>query len=132
MPRSFPLVLLGALLLAAVPGVAQEPTVHRIEITPARVDVAIGDSASLSAVAYDLAGRAVDVPIQWLTSYEVGRIDSTGTFVGLAIGERVVIANAGGATATIPVSVRPRPHPRQTRALKNSASGAPRRERPTR
>ena len=44
MPRSFLLVLLGALLLAAVPGAAQEPSVSRIEITPARVDVAIGDS----------------------------------------------------------------------------------------
>ena len=103
------LAFFGAFALAAVPGAAQEPTVDRIEITPARVDVAIGDSASLSAVAYDAAGRAVAVPIQWLTSYEVGRIDSTGTFVGLAIGERVIIANAGGATATIPVVVRPRP-----------------------
>jgi hypothetical protein len=103
------LVSLDARLLAAAPGAAQERTVARIDITPARVDVAIGDSAALSAVAYDASGAAVDVPIQWLTSYEVGRIDSTGTFVGLAIGERVIIANAGGTTATIPVSVRPRP-----------------------
>jgi hypothetical protein len=97
-------------LLAALPCRAQEvPAVSRVEITPAEVDVAIGDTVRLSAVAYDAAGDAVDVPIQWLTSYEVGRIDSTGAFVGLAIGERVIIANAGGASATVPVSVRPLP-----------------------
>ena len=97
-------------LAAAVPGLAQDASaVSRIEITPASVDVAIGDTVRLSAMAYDAAGNRVEVPIQWLTSYEVGRIDSTGAFVGLAIGERVIIANAGNASATVPVSVRPLP-----------------------
>ncbi|HYO46900.1 MAG TPA: hypothetical protein VEY33_09460 [Gemmatimonadota bacterium] len=110
MKRSFS--LLSALLLSAAPSFAQEiaaPAVSRIEITPTSVDVAIGDTVRLAAVAYDASGGAVQLPIQWLTSYEVGRIDSTGTFVGLAIGERVIIANAGGATATVPVTVRPLP-----------------------
>lgn len=97
-------------LAAAVSGFAQDASpVSRIEITPASIDVAIGDTARLSAVAYDAAGSRVETPIQWLTSYEVGRIDSTGAFVGLAIGERVIIANAGGASATVPVTVRPQP-----------------------
>ena len=97
-------------LAAAVPCIAQDaPAVSRIEITPAEVDVAIGDTVRLSAVAYDASGNRVQVPIQWLTSYEVGRIDSTGAFVGLAIGERVIIANAGNASATVPVSVHPLP-----------------------
>ena len=104
--------ILSAFMLAAAPAAAQEasaPTVSRIEITPARVEVAMGDTVRLTAVAYDATGNPVEVPIQWLTSYEVGRIDSTGTFVGLAVGERVIIANAGGASANIPVSVRPLP-----------------------
>ena len=97
-------------LAAAAPGFAQDaPAISRIEITPASVDVAIGDTVHLSAVAYDGSGNRVETPIQWLTSYEVGRIDSTGAFVGLAIGERVIIANAGPASATVPVSVRPLP-----------------------
>ena len=104
--------ILSALVLAANSAAAQEtatPTVSRIEITPARVDVAMGDTVRLSAVAYDASGRPVQAPIQWLTSYEVGQIDSTGTFVGLAVGESVIIANAGGASANTPVSVHPLP-----------------------
>lgn len=106
-----PLALVG-LVLIATPAFAQDagvPSVARIEISPPRIDVAIGDSAWVEATAYAAGGAVVDVPIQWLTSYEVGRIDSTGMFRGLAIGERVIIASGGGATATIPVSVRPRP-----------------------
>jgi hypothetical protein len=102
-------VLALTLLTIAAPLAAQETSVARIEIAPDRVNVAIGDTVQLAAVAYDAAGRAVQTPIQWLTSYEVGRIDSTGSFVGLAIGDRVIIANAGGATATVPVTVRPLP-----------------------
>ncbi|HEU4463921.1 MAG TPA: hypothetical protein VFS53_02640 [Gemmatimonadota bacterium] len=97
-------------LAAAAPGFAQDASaISRIEITPASVEVAIGDTVRLSAVAYDAAGNRVEAPIRWLTSYEVGLIDSTGAFVGLAIGERVIIANAGNASATVPVSVRPLP-----------------------
>jgi hypothetical protein len=103
---SFLVLSLGA----AAPGFAQDASaVSRIEITPASVDVAIGDTVRLAAVAYDAAGNRLEVPVQWLTSYEVGRIDSTGAFVGLAIGERVIIANAGSASATVPVSVHPLP-----------------------
>jgi hypothetical protein len=115
-----PLGSLFAVLLAAVPSIAQEaaaPTVSRIEITPSAVEVAMGDSVRLTATAYDAAGDEVETPIQWLTSYEVGRIDSTGTFVGLAIGERVIIANAGGASATVPVTVHPLPPSRIELAL---------------
>jgi hypothetical protein len=103
-------VLVLGLLPIAAPLAAQEPaTVSRIEITPGQVDVTMGDTVRLSAVAYDAAGRPVQVPIQWLTSYEVGRIDSTGAFVGLAIGQRTIIANAGGASASVPVTVRSLP-----------------------
>src|SRR5688500_4523624 len=103
---------LSLLLLAATPSLAQEveaPAVSRVEITPACVDVAIGDAVRLSAFAYDAEGNPVEAPIQWLTSYEVGRIGSTGAFVGRSIGGRVIIACPGDAGATVPVTVRPLP-----------------------
>ncbi len=94
-------------LLTTVPAAAQD--VARIEIQPERVDAVMGDTVRLTAVVYDAAGQPLDVPVQWLTSYEVGRIDSTGAFVGLAIGDRSVIASAGGVTASVPVTVRALP-----------------------
>jgi hypothetical protein len=108
MLRRSALVVFAHLTIVA-PLVAQQPApaVARIEITPPRVEVRMGDTVRMSAVAYDSAGRRVDAPIQWLTSYEVGRIDSAGAFVGLAVGERTILANAGGASATVPVVVRP-------------------------
>ncbi|CAN5833111.1 Ig-like domain-containing protein [soil metagenome] len=115
-----PLGFCFAVLLAAAPCIAQEaaaPAVSRIEIAPAAVEVAMGDTVRLTATAYDAAGNAVAAPFQWLTSYEVGRIDSTGTFVGLAVGQRVIIASAGGATATVPVTVHPLPPSRIELAL---------------
>jgi hypothetical protein len=104
-----PLFILAFLPLAAPLAAQETPAISRIEITPAQVEVTIGDTVRLSAVAYDAAGRPVQTPIQWLTSYEVGRIDSTGAFVGLAIGQRAILANAGGATASVPVTVRSLP-----------------------
>ncbi|HUP19121.1 MAG TPA: Ig-like domain-containing protein [Gemmatimonadota bacterium] len=98
-----------ALLAFAAPVAAQEPAVARVAITPARVEVMIGDTVRLSAVAYDAAGRPVDTPIRWLTSYEVGRVDSTGAFVGLAIGDRAILAMAGEVSGSVPVTVRARP-----------------------
>jgi hypothetical protein len=99
---------LALVLLVPAPLAAQQ-TVARIVIAPAAVDVMMGDTVRLTATAYDAQGSPVQVPVQWLTSYEVGRIDSTGAFVGLAIGKRAIIANAGGATASVPVTVRSLP-----------------------
>src|SRR5919106_3265163 len=98
------------LLAVATPLVAQEPaTVARIEIRPSRVESTVGDTVRVTAIAYDAEGRQVSVPLQWFTSYEVGTIDSTGTFVAYSPGERTIGAAAGGQTATVPVVVASAP-----------------------
>jgi hypothetical protein len=100
---------LGFFAIAA-PLAAQEPaTVARIEIRPSRVESTVGDTVRLTATPYDADGRQVAVPLQWFTSYEVGTIDSTGTFVAYSPGERTIGAAAGGHTATIPVVVASAP-----------------------
>jgi hypothetical protein len=98
------------LLAVATPLFAQEPaTVARIEIRPSRVESTVGDTVRVTATAYDAEGRQVSIPLQWFTSYEVGTIDSTGTFVAYSPGERTIGARAGEQTATIPVVVAPSP-----------------------
>lgn len=102
--------LVVGVLAVAAPLAAQTPTpVARIEITPSHVETMIGDTVRLTAVAFDEQGGRIEVPIQWLTSYEVGRIDSTGAFVGYAVGERTILASSGGKTGSIPVTVKARP-----------------------
>ena len=105
--------LVSALFFAATPLAAQEATttqpVSRIEIQPARVEVTVGDTARLTATAFGPEDEAVDVPILWFTSYEIGTVDSTGLFVAYQAGERVIGAAAGGQSASIPVVVQPLP-----------------------
>ena len=101
------LALLGV-PLAVVPAAAQDaegPAVARIEIQPARVEVMVGDTVQLTATAYGEDGAAVDVPVTWFTSYEVGAIDSLGRFAATNAGERAIGAMAGSQSATIPVLV---------------------------
>jgi hypothetical protein len=105
--------LVFVLLVAATPMAAQEATtteaVSRIEIQPDRVEVTVGDTARLTATAYGPEGEAVDVPILWFTSYEIGTVDSTGLFVAYQAGEQVIGVAAGGQSASVPVVVRPLP-----------------------
>ncbi len=112
MKRSFPTLALG-LFLAAAPAAAQEATttqpVSRLEIQPARVEVTVGDTARMTSTAYGPEGEAVDVPILWFTSYEIGTVDSTGLFVAYQPGEQVIGAFAGGQSASVPVVVHPLP-----------------------
>lgn len=111
MNRSIPTLALA--LFLATPVAAQEATttqpVSRIEIQPTRVEVTVGDTARLTATAYGPEGDAVDVPIFWFTSYEIGRVDSTGLFVAYQPGEQVIGAAAGGQSASVPVIVQPLP-----------------------
>ena len=106
-------LILPLVLLTVAPVAAQEatttPPVSRIEIQPERVDVTVGDTARMMAIAYGPEGEAVDVPLMWFTSYESGTIDSTGLFVAYQPGERVIGVAAGGQSASVPVIVQPLP-----------------------
>ncbi len=112
MKRSLATLLL-TVLIAAVPAAAQEATdtqsVSRLEIAPDRVEVTVGDTARLTATVYGPEDEAVDVPVLWFTSYEIGTIDSTGLFVAYQPGEQVIGATAGGQSASVPVVVHPLP-----------------------
>ncbi len=124
MSRTHACALFAALALAS-PALAQEaPAVARIEITPARVDASPGDTVRLSAAAFDASGQRVEAPVQWFTSYEVGTIDSTGAFVAFKAGTRAIIAVAGGANASVPVTVQPLPPARVELQLPASSVAA--------
>ncbi|MBA3582939.1 MAG: hypothetical protein H0W36_00130 [Gemmatimonadetes bacterium] len=108
---SLALAALSSTSLAAqeTPMAADVPDVARIEISPASVETSVGDTVRLTATAYGPDGEAMEVPIRWLTSYEIGTIDSTGAFVAFGAGERTIIAMAGDTTAAVPVTVAPLP-----------------------
>ncbi|MFN2431470.1 MAG: hypothetical protein ABR599_01375 [Gemmatimonadota bacterium] len=105
----------AALLLPTIPSSAMaqappagESAAARVVIDRERVETSVGDTVRLQATAYDAAGREVSAPIRWLTSYEVGAVDSTGTFVATGAGEEAILAMAGdSAIASIPVVVAP-------------------------
>ncbi|MDX1623885.1 MAG: hypothetical protein R3199_07870, partial [Gemmatimonadota bacterium] len=101
--------LLAALacLLIAAPATAQEPA--EIEIVPDRVEAAVGDTVRLEATAYDADGNPLPSSVLWFTSYEIGRIDSTGTFVAAREGENRIVATSGETSASVPVIVAPLP-----------------------
>ncbi|HUP02334.1 MAG TPA: hypothetical protein VM737_12605, partial [Gemmatimonadota bacterium] len=85
------------------------PAVVRIEIEPDTVRATVGDTVRLRATAYGAEGVVVDAPILWLTSYEIGTIDSTGAFVAHQDGENQIIASSGDVTASVAVLVDPLP-----------------------
>jgi hypothetical protein len=96
-PRA-PLALL--LSLAALPAAAQQPDTSsaagRLEVSPARLELAVGDSLRLSAKAYDTTGKTLpDANIffqkQGLAAAEV---DSTGMLRAGGIGDVHVLVTA--------------------------------------
>ena len=98
------LVLVSIFLAWFAPLGAQDVT--RIEIQPSAVETSVGDTVHLIATAYDSEDNAIDVSMQWFTSYEVGTIDASGTFVAYSAGERTIGVMAGEKHASIPVAVR--------------------------
>ena len=90
-----------ALLLAQGATQAQAP-VTRVEVTPARAEIPIGQTLRLSATARDSSGRALpNVPIRWMGHGE-GSVDSTGLLKGGYAGYVHVFAMAA-ADSTKPV-----------------------------
>ena len=93
-----------SLSLAAAPAAAQE--IARIDISPAAIEAQVGDTVRLEATAYDAEGNVVEAPLVWFTSYEIGTIDSSGSFVAAREGaNRIVAAGPGNVTATAEVYV---------------------------
>jgi hypothetical protein len=97
------------LILFAWSGPLQAQDVARVEIQPSAVKASVGDTVRLIATVYDSDGNVIDAPTQWFTSYEVGTIDASGTFVAYSVGEREIGVMVGEEHVTIPVAVRPLP-----------------------
>lgn len=100
-------MLVSIFLAWSAPLGAQD--VASVEIQPSAVEASVGDTVHLIATAYDSDGNAIEAPMQWFTSYEVGTIDASGTFVAYAVGEREIGVMVGEKHVSIPVAVRPLP-----------------------
>lgn len=106
--RKTAFAILFSLSFAVIPAAAQD--IARIEVEPATVEAQVGDTVRLSATAYDADGNVVEAPVLWFTSYEIGQVDSTGTFVAAREGDnRVIAAAPGNVTAAVEVHVGPLP-----------------------
>jgi hypothetical protein len=109
---TFPLVL--ALLvsprLAAQDAQAPAgPRPARVEITPARVDVEVGESVKFAAAGFDDQGQRMDVrPTAWFGSpFDVAAADENGNATFFLPGEARIGAIVGGRPGFASVTVRP-------------------------
>lgn len=115
MRRALTALLVGALLtLVGCRQALQEapPTPEpewRIALSHESVRLAPGERVRLRAAVHDLNGSEAGVEVKWRSlNQELGVIDSSGWLTALASeGEFEVEASAGGATATLPVSLVP-------------------------
>lgn len=93
---------LGLVLLLAQGATQAQSPVTRVDVTPARAEIPIGQTLRLSATARDSSGRALpNVPIRWMGHGE-GSVDSTGLLKGGYAGYVHVYAMAA-ADSTRPV-----------------------------
>jgi hypothetical protein len=93
-------------LTAVATALVQTPSSGRVEFTPARPVMTVGDTLRLSAKAFDAAGQPISRPVvQWFTAtFEFqGTIDSTGLVRAGAAGQIVVSALVRSADGGRPV-----------------------------
>lgn len=76
-----------------------------ITVTPAAVELTVGETAELKAETKDIPADAV---ISWTSSDEnVATVDASGTVTGVAEGTATVTAACNGVSATVAVTVNP-------------------------
>ncbi|MGH7712413.1 MAG: Ig-like domain-containing protein, partial [Gemmatimonadaceae bacterium] len=69
--------------------------------------IAVGDKVQLSAVALDSVGNTVSTEFEWSSSVAVvAMVSNTGLVTGVTAGTANIIARAGGASGTLPLTVR--------------------------
>ncbi|HTC24989.1 MAG TPA: Ig-like domain-containing protein, partial [Gemmatimonadales bacterium] len=117
------MLALAALLLSAVgPLAGQQPAVARLVVSPARPEVAVGDSLKLTAQALDASGNPV--PDAKITFHEKGlqgaSVDEEGMFRAGAPGTMEVTASAivqGAKPVIQEITVRMLPGPATSVAI---------------
>ena len=92
-------LLLAMAALAAMQAAAQE--VARVEVTPATLSLEVGETAQVSATAYDAAGNVVEVPFVYFSRSGRGSLAidrATGEIEAFKGGEFEVLARVLGPT----------------------------------
>lgn len=106
--RSAPALLL-ALALGACENspVAPDPRPASISVTPARVELAVGEQASIGAQVLDESGRVVSGATVAYTvdKPSIAFVSPSGVVTGVGAGSATVTATHGSLSATVPVTV---------------------------
>ena len=70
--------------------------VSDLQVAPAAVTLRIGERATLSSLAFDSLGNALDTPVSWASNNSrVARVDRSGEVTAVAAGAAVIEARAG-------------------------------------
>lgn len=111
----------AAWLLWPVPGPSPEPAnAARVQVSPTRLTLAVGDTARLRASLAAPDGRQLRGPASWTSSNPaVAGVSQDGLVTGLAQGDVLIIATSGASRdqATITVSAPQTPEPPRVGAL---------------
>ena len=110
-PRAFLLCLLGAAGLSCG-GSASGPTtatVASVTVSAPARSVSVGNTAQLSAVAFDQTGaQLIGVTFQWSSSDKaIATVSSTGVVTGVAVGSARITALTGTVSGFADVTVGP-------------------------
>ena len=78
-----------------------------VEVTPDQASLRAGDKTSFTAQVLNAEERVLAEPVEWSAQGDIGTIQADGTFQATGAGEGSVIATAGDATGSVPVTVAP-------------------------
>jgi Big-like domain-containing protein len=79
---------------------------NTVEISPGSLSLAAGESASLAATVLNLLGRQIQMSVNWSSSdASIASVSSDGTVTGALAGTATITARAGGASASVAVTV---------------------------
>ncbi len=87
------------------------PTVKTVEITPAKIDVEVGQQVKFSAVAKDDSGKPLDekATVWFVAPFDLAAADESGTVSFYQPGEVTVVALVAGKPGFTKVTVKPGP-----------------------
>jgi methionine-rich copper-binding protein CopC len=94
---------------AEIPVTVELGEVHTIELRPAEVELAAGESVTLTANGFDSQGNDETLEPVWSAGGGVGKIDEQGFFQAVTVGKGYVAAQLGDVTGVAVVLVRPGP-----------------------
>src|SRR5262245_16032009 len=102
-------LLLSPWLAAQEPQAPAGPRAARVEVTPARLEVEVGESVKFTAVGFDDQGQRMDLqPTAWFGApFDIAAADDAGTATFFLPGAARIGAIVGGRPGFATVTVRP-------------------------